>query len=293
MNSSPRAVCFGLLATCWLLASTATAAPPSKQECLDANELALLLEADGKLLEERAALVTCAAATCPAVVRDECVQRIAATNAAIPTIIFSVKDATGQDLSAVEVTVDGRLVTNQLTGVPLEVNPGARNFQFKVANQPVIERRFVLQSSQKNRHEDITFEVTPKATADAPVTAPPASALPPKRLGAQRTAALVVGGLGVVGAVVGGVYGGMAMARKSDAEAVCPDSECDSGKGSSLWHDAKTAGNVSTIAFAVGGVALATGAVLWFTAGPRSSGSETVQPSVGLGLGTVQLKGSF
>ena len=68
----------------------------------------------------------------------------------------------------------------------------------------------------------------------------------------------------------------------------CPDL-CPDSNGVGLWSDAKSAGNVSTVAFIVGGVALAGGAALWFTAKPESSSGPSAQ--VGVGLGSLQLKG--
>jgi hypothetical protein len=46
---------------------------------------------------------------------------------------------------------------------------------------------------------------------------------------------------------------------------------------------------VATVAFIVGGVALAGGAVLWFTA----HSSDESQTQVGLGLGTFHVAGRF
>jgi hypothetical protein len=40
----------------------------------------------------------------------------------------------------------------------------------------------------------------------------------------------------------------------------------------SLWHDALSAGDASTISFVIGGVLLAASGVLWFTAPSSASG---------------------
>ncbi len=70
---------------------------------------------------------------------------------------------------------------------------------------------------------------------------------------------------------------------------MCPNT-CPTQGGVDLWNDASTLGNVSTIGLIVGGVALAGGAVLWFTA-PRSGSAVSAQ--VGAGLGDIQVRGSW
>jgi hypothetical protein len=107
---------------------------------------------------------------------------------------------------------------------------------------------------------------------------------------AQRISALVVAGIGVTGLAIGTLFGFQAMSKRDDATRVCPN-QCASQDGVNLWHDAKTAGNVSTAAFVIGGVALAGGAALWFTA-PRSS-TQMASLQVALGPGAVQVKGTF
>lgn len=300
MNTSKRALCFGLLGASWLLAPYAAAAPPTTKECLAANEQSHRLDNENKLIEVRKASLVCAAESCPEMIRNDCLRRVETTSASIPTIIFELKDASGRDVSTVDVTVDGQLLANQLTGVPLEVNPGAHTFTFTIAGEPTIERQFVLQTSQKNRHEVITVQATPQATPAADATASAAAVEPPpppaparKDGDGQRTAGLIVGGLGAVGVVVGGIYGSMAKSRKTKAEEECPGTQCETSRGVSLWQDAKKAGNVSTVAFVAAGVGLAVGAVLWFTASPDESAGKTAQTFVGIGPGTVQLKGSF
>ena len=60
--------------------------------------------------------------------------------------------------------------------------------------------------------------------------------------------------------------------------------------GVKLWNDAISAGNIATVAFVVGAVGIAGGAVLWFTGGRESSGGTT---QVGLGPGTFELRGTW
>jgi hypothetical protein len=56
-----------------------------------------------------------------------------------------------------------------------------------------------------------------------------------------------------------------------------------------MWDDARSSGNISTIAFTVGGLALVGGGILWFTAKP--GGSSSVR--VGGGPGSIEVRGAW
>jgi hypothetical protein len=104
-------------------------------------------------------------------------------------------------------------------------------------------------------------------------------------------AAIVVGVVGLVGVATGAVSGVLSLSWHNSAQHDCPGAACPtSNPGFSTWHQAVVAGNVSTLAFAAGGVLLAGAGVLWFTA-PKPSGGVTV----GLGLypGEVGLQGRW
>jgi hypothetical protein len=93
-----------------------------------------------------------------------------------------------------------------------------------------------------------------------------------------RTAGAIVAGAGVVGIGVGAVFGFVALSNRSDARSTCGDPDpahCHDQSGLASWHDAKTAGTISTIAFVAGGALLATGGALWFLA-PMRENDRTV-----------------
>jgi hypothetical protein len=78
----------------------------------------------------------------------------------------------------------------------------------------------------------------------------------------------------------------MAVSGRNDAEKICPDRGTTQA-GVDKWNDTRSAGNISTIGFIAGGVGVAAGVVLWVTA-PSRAGT-----SVGIGPGTLQVKGTF
>ncbi len=85
---------------------------------------------------------------------------------------------------------------------------------------------------------------------------------------------------------------GLASKRKHDqATGYCVGSSCNDTRGVTDENAARSDGNISTVMMIVGGVGLAAGATLWFTAPKASSDAPPAQ--VGLGFGTVQVKGAF
>ena len=275
----------------------ALAADPTTADCLAASEASLKSGNDQKLRQERTQLLVCASPNCPADIRKECVHRVDEVNAAIPTIIFEAKDGSGKDLSSVKVTMDGQILAERLEGSALSIDPGEHTFLFETAGQAPLTKQFVIRESQKDRREAIAFgvDVASTTTSSQPTGAPqtlplPQASEPTHGLGTQRIGAIVAGGVGVVGVAVGSVFGLVAMSKKNDAQNVCPN-QCATPDGVSKWSDAKNAGTISTVAFIVGGVGLAGGAILWFTAKPASESAGSAQ--LGMGLGTVQLKGTW
>jgi hypothetical protein len=192
--------------------------------------------------------------------------------------VFSAKDASGADLSAVKVTVDGEILAERLDGTALSIDPGEHAFTFETAGQARLTKKILVLQGQKDRRELIAFGAT------QPAESPPPS---PSGMGTQKVLALVAGGIGVAGLVVGATFGFMAMSQKNDAQSACPDA-CTTPDGVNQWSTAGKTGDVSTIAFVVGGVGVAGAALLWFTAGSSPS-----SPQVGLGLGGLQARGTW
>ena len=135
---------------------------------------------------------------------------------------------------------------------------------------------------------------TRSASASAPASAPASashSSAPSDPGATRRWIGIGVGGAGVVGVVLGAVFGLSAKSKLSQSN----DGHCDAQDtcdlaGLSLRHDASIAATVSTIAFVAGGVAIAGGVVLYLTA-PRST--TGVGLTVALTPGGALLRGTF
>lgn len=128
--------------------------------------------------------------------------------------------------------------------------------------------------------EHKVLDVEPGVVVPSPAAAP-ARETPPSgspSLAGQKIAALVVGGLAVAGIAVGAGFGLNAFsewsAAKKDCGGTCPVGSPTHSAADADKSRASTSATVSTVAFTAGGLAMVTGAVLWFAApAPRRAGS--------------------
>ena len=106
----------------------------------------------------------------------------------------------------------------------------------------------------------------------------------------QRTLGMIVGGAGLVGLGVGGVFGILALSSNGSSDCGQGEGEarfCLTEGGENAAADARSQAQIADIAFIAGGALLATGAVLYFTA-PSPSESVALElrirgPSLSLG----------
>ncbi|SRR6266542_2481746 len=277
-----------------LLLGAAFAAPPAPNEagvdrCLGANTTAQSLRRDGRFAAARTELAICIDASCPALLRDDCNQRLDELDRAQPTIVFNAKDDEGRDISEVTVEIDGHPFAQRLNGIAAAVDPGEHIFTFEVKGRPKVTRRFVLGEGEKGRREAILLGNAALSVA-AKSAAPGSSRGEAAPLGAQRVAALAVLGVGIVGIGTGVAFAVQAKAKANDADVYCPRTTCANDAALQMNHDAKVAGDWATVALAVGAAGIAGAFVLWLTAkrSPSSSSAE-----VALVGGTLRLRGTW
>jgi hypothetical protein len=323
------------------VAGTARAAghQPDKMECIAADTEGQSLRLSGKLLKARRRFGVCAAASCPTVVRDDCLQRIGELEAVLPTVVFTATNGYGRPLVAVRVTVDGERLTDRLDGRPLRVDPGEHAFAFEALGRLAARMQLTLSEGDTNvRHavvlhtesgdpvDEVPAPEVPASgavgdTAPVPVVAPvvgpslssggaPAASQEPRAPEAtsaseatgsgRRTAAIVAGGVGVAGVVVGTILGALTWSHWDAAQRACPSGGPASGKctqdESRQKEDAVLReGNVATVAFVAGGIGIAAGAWLWFAAPEpsRSVAAVSLVPTASPSEAQLLVRGRF
>jgi hypothetical protein len=101
-------------------------------------------------------------------------------------------------------------------------------------------------------------------------------------------------GVGVVGVVVGSIFGLSARSKRDEAREICRANDakqCHNEAGLDVWRDASSAGTISTVGFILGPALIATGVVLWVIAPTTPVLTGSVDPN-GRG-GTIGLRGVF
>ncbi len=273
-------------------------------KCIAANEDAIRFRAEHKFRQAREQAIVCAADTCPGAIREVCRKRVTDLDAAIPTIVFEVRDARGRDLDQVRVTMDGEPLVDRLDGTAIAVDPGDHAFAFEAADAPRLERHLLLFEGAKGRREVMTIEPQAAPVAPAPTTTPATAEREPSPhgLGTRKIVGLSVAGAGVVGVALGAVFGIETMSAWSSVKTACGPGgpgECTAPNRPSVTSDhdsARTDGTISTIAFVAGGVLVAGGLTVFFSGSRDASTAKpatAVAPLVGSRFAGMGLHGTF
>lgn len=224
--------------------------------------------------------------------------------ARLPKLRIDVPEA--NRVPGLEIRRDGALVGSAQWGSPVPVDPGEhelvatapgkRTLSQKVRAEVGKTNTLVLPPLEAEPASATQAAAPPQAFVTAEAVASPAEASPPSSdsspphdSGAEGAGPnpLIFGlaGLGVVGLGVGTVFGLMASSTYDDSKAECqPDNpNLCSQNGVELRDDARSQGNIATVAFVVGGAALA-GAGIWLLV---DSGSSEKSMALAAGVRTT------
>lgn len=140
----------------------------------------------------------------------------------------------------------------------------------------------------------------PPASTSPAGQAPLPSAPPPPPVdplqARYRTAAMITGGVGVLGLGIGGLYAYIARSKNNQASQACPNNSCPDQSGINLDSDAHRAALVSTIS-SIAGVALVVGGVGLYLYAPRKENrmnnklSIRITPQIGPQVGGLAISG--
>ena len=249
-------------------------APDEKAACIQSFERAQRERAAARLLAAKDRLLECARPVCGTSLMSECTQMYSDVDHELPSVVLFARDeATNTDLTDVEVTLNGRVITTRLTGTPILIDPGEQEFVFSAAGHVPVKHRAVVGAGDKYRSVKITFpnpkpvdrqEQPSVAVASASLrTAEPAREVP--------VMSWVLGGAAVVGIGAGVV---LRVISNNDFDAMkqgcgargCPESDIDTLEQKYM---------LSTVAFGVGAAA-AVGAALWYVIDGPSSEAATL-----------------
>ena len=223
-------------------------------------------------------------------------QEVSGLESRIGAVTVKVDGAKGP----VAVTMDGEQVPPALIGLPLPVDPGNHTFQAigtDLKSDPVTVSvseggREALTLTLKSAPGTLAPGAAAPASSTTPAAATPAATTPPPNTQSKssdsgmKIGAYAALGVGVVGVGLGTVFLLKANSKKSDADDLCSaPAGCPLSKKSevdALDNDYKTAGTISIVSYAVGGVGLITGVTLLvLSGGKHTENAAGVTPWIG------------
>jgi hypothetical protein len=153
--------------------------------------------------------------SCPERLRTECAELLDKVRAELPTVIFSVLDENGKDVSNVQVFSTDELITEGLDGRAIAMDPGKHRIRFLLPWGDVLSSDVLIREGEKSRLVQVKIEKAaqpepvPAVPAAAPASPPPAVA--PVKAGPPLMA-WVMSGVAVAGA---GTFATFALLGKS------------------------------------------------------------------------------
>lgn len=191
-----------------------------------------------------------------------------------------------------EVRRDGSKLGDAQWGTALPVDPGDHLFEARApgkktwsSNVAVKGEGATIDVAIPKLEDDPGATVAPVPVVTPPPTTTPEQKPPPSSDSGQSSSRLtwvvVAGGIGVVATGVGAALGFSASARWDDAQRACPNNRCTRPADTVLGEQAGTRADISTTLFVVGGLGIATAAVLFFTMPRTSTTALHVAPTVG------------
>jgi len=241
--------------------------------CLDAHTRGQRLRKQSKLLEARAALLRCAAGTCPGMVTTDCATWVTELAREVPSVVVALRDDAGREVADARVRIDGRLTGGRIDGRPIELDPGAHQVVVESA-AGTVEQSVVLATGQQNRVVSLTL--------------PDDSAR-----GALRTAAWISGGVGLAGLASFAAFAISGQVSYDDLEA------CRPGCSQDDEDSVATRFVVADVSLGVGIAGVAGAVVLWLVSRPAphgrpaTGGTVDLAPQLGPRHAGAALRGSF
>lgn len=178
------------------------------------------------------------------------------------------------DVSGLEILLDATPVGRPALGVALPVDPGEHSVTARAPGKKSWQTTVSIPTGPSSQSIVVPILEDAPATASAPQAEAHTGDDGASDGSTQRVVGLGTAALGVVGVGLGSVFGFLAIDKNDQSnQDGCNGNQC-SQAGADLRNEARGFGTASTVAFAVGGAALAGGLVLYFTA-PSSTETES------------------
>jgi hypothetical protein len=257
MSSLARRTALALIASASLLGLAPDARADDKAACVSSSEKAQQLRNAGKLNEAREQLVICGRAECPKLIQADCTQWMREVLDIVPTVVPAAKDRRGRDIVDVKVSIDGKIVTEALDGKAITVDPGVHTFKWEARGAAPVEEQMVVRQGERNRLVTATIAIGEEAPKGGGAAGGGASG---GGAGDERglpVAAMIVGGIGLVGGGIATYMGLSADSNGRDLRDTCAPKCTDA-----QVQEVKDEQNTARIVGIASGVVVAAGVVL-------------------------------
>jgi hypothetical protein len=234
-------------------------------------------------------------------VEQRALKRAAALEAGLARLTIAV--APGSDVAGLQVKRDGEPIGHAEFGLGIPIDPGSHSIEASAPGKATLSTKVDVAKGQTDARVTVTLADAPTPPASSDTAGSTSSSTtastgepPPEKPASsggstQRVIGLVLIGAGVVGVVVGSIFGLQAKSKNDEAlqSQNCRTSSLCTQQGLTLTNDAKNAATISTIGFAAGGAAIAGGLIVWLLA---PSSSPRPAPTTGLRV-TPQLAPAY
>lgn len=222
-------------------------------------------------------------------------QKVSALAAKVATLTLEL-GVQASNAKGLVVTLEGSAVPRTELGTARKLDAGTYGVEASADSMRPFKASVTLADGEKKsvrvELEGQRADVQPEVTTLPQLPTAPDVSSATSYWGGQRIAAVVIGGVGVVGLGVGAALGVTAMSTLDESASSCNDETdiCSSQTGIDLRDEAILQSHVSTVGFVAGGALLGLGAVLFFTADPDTTfgADEPPAPSVAL-----RVRGTF
>jgi hypothetical protein len=162
-----------------------------KVVCAEAFDKAKETVRDSQFRAAKEWFAKCARPTCRRPLRQQCAALREEVVAALPTVVPVVTDAAGPLDGEVQVKMDGELLTSNVDGTAIVVDPGEHEFTFAKEGEVFATRKVAIEKGQRNQIVSVSFQDGKRKSIDlaaSPVAEERATQAEPRK--AQVTGAV-------------------------------------------------------------------------------------------------------
>jgi len=179
------------------------------------------MRAAGRYRQARVRLLECVNAQCGGDVRRRCALALQKLDAVTPSIVVSMKDIHGNDVTDVSVSLGDQPLVSSLDGMAIPVDPGTHRFVFQRPGQAAVSLTLDIREGEKFRAVEVPLESpAPALASEATVSSAPSQGWSPRVVGG---ATLI--GVGVVGLAAFTWLGLSARSEEKELESCKPCTE--------------------------------------------------------------------